>query len=72
MDGNGKMLADDLISGAKAAAQFTGLSAKKIYSLTENRLLPAVRIGGRLYYRKSELERTFSSEAGANDRGTGR
>jgi excisionase family DNA binding protein len=58
------MLTDDLLAGAKAAATFTGLSQRTIYHLTENGQLPYIRKGGRLYFRKSELEMAFSSSRG--------
>jgi len=56
------MLADDLLPGAKAASKFLGLSARKVYQLSEDGHLPVVRVAGRLYFRKSELERIFSSD----------
>lgn len=56
------MLKDDLLPGAKAAAAYVGVPARAIYHLTEKGLLPAVRMGRSLYYRKSELDRAFSSE----------
>lgn len=55
------MLADDLLPGAKAAATFLGLTPRKIYKLSEEGHLPVVRVSGRLYFRKSELDRLFSS-----------
>lgn len=51
----------DLIEGAADAARFTGLSRRKIYRLAELGLVPVVRKGTRLYFRKSELERSFRS-----------
>lgn len=56
------MLTDDLIAGAKAAARFTGLSQRTIYHLADTGQLPVIKKGARLYFRKSELERAFSSE----------
>jgi excisionase family DNA binding protein len=51
----------DLIEGAAGAAAFTGLSRRKIYRLVELGLVPAVRKGRRLYFRKSELDTAFST-----------
>lgn len=52
---------DDLIAGAADAASYTGLSRRVIYRLTEQGRLPAIRMGRRLYYRKSELDRAFKA-----------
>ena len=57
------MLAQDLLSGAKAAARFTGEKPRAIYHMVENGLLPCIRKGRKLYFRKSELEDAFRSEA---------
>lgn len=53
----------DLLVGAEGAARFTGLSARAIYHLVETRQLPAIRKGRRLFFRKSELEQAFQSDA---------
>lgn len=55
------MLANDLLPGAKAAAEFLGMTQRAVYHLVEGGRLPAVRLGTRMYFRKSELERHFSS-----------
>lgn len=55
----------DLIEGATGAADFTGLSRRKIYRMTEQGLLPVTRKGGRLYYRKSQLDDAFTASAGS-------
>lgn len=57
------MLSNDLLDGARAAAEYVGVKTRTIYNLTERGLLPHVKIGGRLFYRKSELEARFRSEA---------
>lgn len=57
------MLNADLILGATGAAQYTGLPVRVIYHLVEQNRLPVIRKGKRLFFRKSELERAFSSEA---------
>ena len=57
------MLSDDLLNGAAAAARYMGVKPRSIYHLTEHGHLPVIRKGRKLYFRKSELERAFSSEA---------
>jgi excisionase family DNA binding protein len=56
------MLAQDLLPGADAAAEFIGVTRRAVYHLVEAGHLPAVRKGRRLYFRRSELERAFSSD----------
>lgn len=57
-------LADDLIKGAKAAADYTGLNEREIYHLVEKDALPVIRLGTRvLYFRKSDLDAAFSVAA---------
>lgn len=59
-------LSEDLLDGAAAAAAFVfGTESKRrvIYRMTESGDLPAIRMGKRLYYRKSDLERAFQSAA---------
>ena len=46
----------DLISGAAAAARFTGLTTRQIYHLVEKGQIPALRLGSRLYFRRFELD----------------
>ena len=55
------MLNQDLIHGAKAAGDFCGLTARTIYHMVEKGDLPAIKKGRALFFRKSELERAFSS-----------
>lgn len=57
------ILADDLISGADAAAAHIGLPVRSIYHLVQSGQLPVIRKGRRLYFRKTELEQSFSSAA---------
>lgn len=57
------MLHTDLIAGASAAANYAGLSPRAIYHLVEQGHLPVIRKGKRLYFRKSELDAAFRSEA---------
>lgn len=54
---------DDLIAGATAAAEYLGLKPRVIYDLTAHGRLPVIRMGKRLYYRRSELEAAFRSDA---------
>lgn len=58
------MLGDDLLSGAKQAAQELGLTERAIYHMVEAGHLPVIRKGKRLYFRKSELEAAFRSDRG--------
>lgn len=55
------MLKDDLITGAKDAAEYLGRTRSAIYHMVENGDLPVIRKGNRLYFRKSELEAAFRS-----------
>lgn len=57
------MLSEDLLVGAIAAARYVGVKPRAIYHLAEHGLLPVIRRGKRLYFRKSELEAAFRSEA---------
>lgn len=59
------MLGNDLIVGAKAASDFTGgaITPRNIYNMVEAGHLPVIRKGKRLYFRKSELEAAFRSDA---------
>lgn len=59
-------LASDLIKGCKAASAFTGLPERTIYHLAESGKVPVIRMGKRmLLFRKSDLERAFSTEQAA-------
>lgn len=57
------MLNEDLISGAKAAAAFIGTKPRVVYHLVEKGHLPVIRTGKSMWFRKSELEAAFRSEA---------
>lgn len=52
----------DLIEGAAAAAGVLGLTKRQVYHMVAKKRLPCTRIGNRLYFRRSELERAFSAE----------
>ena len=56
------MLSDDLIAGAEAAARKCGLKPRQIYHMVESGQLPCVRMGKRLYFRRTELDRAFSAD----------
>ena len=56
------MLSSDLLSGATAAADYIGVTPRAVYHLVEAGHLPAIKKGRKLYFRKSELERAFSSD----------
>ncbi len=60
---DGRVLKDDLLPGAKGAAGYSGLTQRQIYHLVENGHLTAIRMGTRLYFRRSELDRAFSATA---------
>lgn len=57
------MLNADLLSGAKAAAAYIGETPRAVYHMAERGLLPVIRKGRKLYFRKSELEAAFRSAA---------
>lgn len=46
----------DEIGGLDLAVEITGLARRTIYKLTHRRGIPHRRVGGRLYFRRSELE----------------
>lgn len=53
------MLNADLIDGAMAAAEYTGLKPRQIYHMAESGLIPVIRIGRKMLFRKSELDARF-------------
>lgn len=57
------MLNADLIHGAKAAADYCGLTRRAIYHMVEQGHLPVIRKGKGMFFRKSELDAAFRSEA---------
>lgn len=60
-----EMLNGDLINGASEAAKFIGISPRTVYHMCEAGTLPFIKKGKRLYFRKSELEAAFRSQAAA-------
>lgn len=57
------MLSNDLLVGAVAAASYIGEKPRCIYHMVERGHLPVIRKGRKLYFRKSELEAAFRSDA---------
>ncbi|MFC4295465.1 helix-turn-helix domain-containing protein [Novosphingobium tardum] len=55
-------LSNDLLSGAKAAADYIGETPRAVYHMSERGTLPVIRKGRKLYFRKSELEAAFRSD----------
>lgn len=51
----GEQLADDLLSGANAIATYVGESKRRIYYMLERGELPAFKMAGRWYARKSKI-----------------
>jgi len=47
----------DEIGGVDLAMKVTGLARRSIYKATHFRTIPHRRVGGRLYFRRSELEK---------------
>ncbi|OHD00879.1 MAG: helix-turn-helix domain-containing protein [Sphingopyxis sp. RIFCSPHIGHO2_01_FULL_65_24] len=56
-------LKEDLLNGAKAAAAYLGVSARAVYHMSENNLIPVIRKGQKLFFRKSELDAAFRADA---------
>lgn len=61
------MLGSDLIKGAKGVEDDTGgvITRRQVYHMVENGQLPVIRKGRSMYFRRSELEAAFRSEAAA-------
>lgn len=62
------MLATDLIHGAAGAATYLGVPRNLVYKLVASGDLPVIRMGpkkGAMFFRKSELDRAFSSAGAA-------
>lgn len=57
------MLNEDIVRGARGAAEFVGIPTRQIYHLVEGGHLPVIRMGKTLFFRKSELEAVFRSPA---------
>lgn len=59
------MLGSDLIKGAKGVEADTNgiITARQVYHLVERGLIPVIRKGRSMYFRRSELEAAFRAEA---------
>ena len=58
------MLSENLVAGAKGAAEYTGLPVRTIYHLSERGLLPVIRKGKSMFFLKSDLDAAFRSGVG--------
>ena len=63
-------LHDDLLTGAQAIAEFTGLPLRRVYYLSETGALPVFRLGQILQARKSELNEALSAKVRAGKVGS--
>ena len=57
------MLSCDIIRGTKAAAEYLGFTERQLWHMVYEGRVPHVRKGRRLFFRKSELDRSFAAEA---------
>lgn len=57
------VLKDDLLSGAKAIADYIGESPMTTYRLVAKGDIPAIRKGRKIFARKSEIDAAFRSAA---------
>lgn len=53
-------LRDDLLTGAKAIADYLGWPERRVYHFASKKYLPIGSVGGLLTARKSELDRALS------------
>ena len=60
-------LADDLLSGVPAIAEFTGWPERRVYYLAEKKLIPLFKIGDRWCGRKSTLRRQLDYPESSNN-----
>ncbi|HRA18743.1 MAG TPA: helix-turn-helix domain-containing protein [Flavobacteriales bacterium] len=56
LKGRTKEKPEDDIGGLEMAVEITRLARRTIYKLTHRREIPHRRVGGRLYFRREELE----------------
>jgi excisionase family DNA binding protein len=59
------MLKNELLRGAKGAAEYSGLTERQIYHMTDQGLLPYTKVGSALYFRKSDIDATFRPKSNA-------
>lgn len=58
------MLSDDLLKGAEAIRAYIGAENRsQVYHMAATGQIPVIRKGRLIFGRKSELDRTFRSEA---------
>ena len=57
-------LKDDLLNGVRAIAQYTGETERRVRLMIDFHGLPYFKKGGRIYSRKSWLDRWYSPDAG--------
>lgn len=55
-------LADDLLDGAEAIAEFLGAKPRRVYYLAQKKHLPIGHVGGKLIARRSELTAAVSQK----------
>ena len=60
------MLADDLLVGGEAIADFIGWNRRRVFHLAEKGELPIFKIGGVLHARKSTLVRWIEAKEAAS------
>jgi hypothetical protein len=60
-------LADDLLSGVPAIAEFTGWPERRVYYLAEKELIPLFKVGDRWCGRKSTLRRHLDYPESSNN-----
>ena len=62
-DGNAQpvRLADDLLTGIREIARYTGESERRTEYLAERGLIPVFRVGRRVHARKSQLDAAYSA-----------
>jgi hypothetical protein len=56
-------LADDMLDGSEAIAEFTGISRSRVFYLAERGLLPVFKVGSRWCALKSELRAALTNRA---------
>ncbi len=61
---NTETLAADILRGARAIGEYTGLPTRQVFYLVEKNELPVFRLGKIICARKSELRRELSAEGG--------
>ncbi len=55
-------LSSDILRGARAIGEYTGLPTRQVFYLAEKNELPIFRLGKIICARKSELRRKLSAE----------